>query len=59
MKDAIFEILKSLADVVCLELKEKRVLNLNLFGEDGLFFRNNHYGPENYFKHKNSAHENE
>ena len=39
VKDIVFEILKSFVDVVCLELKERRVSNLKVFGEYGLFFQ--------------------
>ena len=42
VKDALFEILKSSVDIVCLELREKRVENL-AFIENlvGLFFEMN------------------
>ena len=39
VKDILFEILKSFVDLVCLELKERRVSNLKVFGECGLFLR--------------------
>ena len=56
MKDTIFELLKSFVDLVCHELKEKRVSSLDFSQVDGLFFGTN--GSE-YFKNRNSAHENE
>ena len=47
VKDILFEILKSFVDLVCLELKERRVSNLKVFGKSGLFFQNGYYFYEN------------